>query len=137
MFKKLDMPHVLPQVHTCRLNLLLGAMAAIPQDVCEGDYYTSLRESRIRCKEYMRRSEDSVTGMEYVLTMEPGTRFGPVEAVDYGDDTSGGKFVAVRVPSTQIPELKVWVTIWCRDNLRGRPVGRSYAERVTRSADQG
>ena len=36
--------------------------------------------------------------MEYLLTMEPGTRFGPAEAVDQGDNTNGGKFVAVRVP---------------------------------------
>ncbi len=69
MFKKLDMPHVGAQVHTRRLNLLLAAMAAIPQDVREGDYYTSLHDSRIRCKEYMRRSEDSVAGLEYGLTV--------------------------------------------------------------------
>ena len=77
-----------------------------------GDYYQSAQGKQHRCRMWLQPPSQGKADDECLGTLEPGTRFGPVEEMELGCDG----YLAVKVPHPDADlgdpnSLRVWINV--------------------------
>ena len=81
-----------------------------------GDYYQSAQGKQHRCRMWLQPPSQGKADDECLGTLEPGTRFGPVEEMEDHRPREGRWYLAVKVPhpNTDLGDpnsLRVWINV--------------------------